>query len=53
MKCAINLKDLAIDDKQAEQLAFSIFKDIDEYVNQNEAEFINWLVGINKCSSFK
>ena len=47
MKCAINLKDLTIADEQAEQFAFSIFKDIDEYINQNETEFMSWLVGID------
>lgn len=47
MKCAINLKDLTIADEQAEQFAFSIFKDIDEYINQNESEFMSWLVGID------
>lgn len=43
MNMIIDFKNATIADEQGKQLAFSIFKDIDEYVKQNEinkSEFV-------------
>lgn len=46
METEIELKDLVIDDKQAEQFAYSISNDIMEYLDSRINEFISWFFGV-------
>ena len=46
MEKEIQLKELIIDDGQVEQFSFSIFKDIKEFIINNEDDYMSWFFGI-------
>ena len=48
----MNYEDFTIEDRQAQKIAMSIFKDIAPYLKEHQNEFVEWQKNKNERNEF-